>query len=120
MFLGVASADLCVLKGGTNSKALLFFHSCTPLLGFPMSTTLYRMARLVLVAGVVVAVAAPGVMAQSGGSGGGKKKEKVELVVPTPPVGKSDIPWTPYGVAILLAGLIIGVNFIPSKRGHQD
>ena len=80
-----------------------------------MSITLYRMARLVVVAGAVVAVAAPGVMAQSG-----KKKEKVELVVPTPPVGKSETPWMPYGAAILLAGLIIGVNFIPSKRGHQD
>lgn len=82
-----------------------------------MSTTFHRTARLVLAAAALVAVSAPSVLAQSGGT---KKKEVQPLVAPTPPVGKSDIPWTPYGVAIILAGLIIGVNFIPSKRGHQD
>jgi preprotein translocase subunit SecG len=35
-------------------------------------------------------------------------------------VGKSDIPWMPYIMAVLFAIIIIAVNFIPSKRGHQD
>ncbi len=83
-----------------------------------MSTFTNRSARLVLAAAAVIAVAAAPLMAQTGG--GGTKKKEVVLVAPTPPVGKSDIPWTPYGVAVILAGLIIGVNFIPSKRGHQD
>jgi hypothetical protein len=52
-------------------------------------------------------------------SSASKKKETV-LVPPAPPLGKSDTPWTPIGVAVLLLLIIVGVNFIPSKRGHQD
>ena len=87
-----------------------------------MGTFINRSVRLVLAAAVVLAVGASPLMGQTGGGGGGggTKKKEVVLVAPTPPVGKSDTPWMPYGVAILLAGLIIGVNFIPSKRGHQD
>ena len=58
-------------------------------------------------------------LAQDAPSGGSKKKE-VLAIAPTPPSGKSDIPWTPYAAAILLGLLVVGVNFIPSKRGHQD
>lgn len=47
------------------------------------------------------------------------KVEKV-LKPPTPPVGKADTPWIPIILAFLFVAIIVGVNFIPSKRGHQD
>jgi hypothetical protein len=79
------------------------------------STRLRSILAMAALAGAMAFTAAPA-LAQSGGS-----KKKVEVLnPPTPPLGKSDIPWTPYFVAVLLAGLIVGVNFIPSKRGHQD
>ncbi|HMN42617.1 MAG TPA: hypothetical protein PKE29_17385 [Phycisphaerales bacterium] len=47
------------------------------------------------------------------------KVEKI-LQPAVPPVGKTDVPWMPYIMAVLLAVIIVAVNFIPSKRGHQD
>jgi hypothetical protein len=47
------------------------------------------------------------------------KIEKV-LKPPTPPVGKVDTPWLPIILAFVFTGIIVGVNFIPSKRGHLD
>jgi hypothetical protein len=47
------------------------------------------------------------------------KVEKV-LKPPTPPVGKAETPWLPIILAFLLVAIIVGVNFIPSKRGHLD
>ena len=47
------------------------------------------------------------------------KVEKI-LTPAVPPVGKSDTLWMPSVAAVLLALLVVGVNFIPSKRGHQD
>ena len=49
------------------------------------------------------------------------KKKQEELKPPTPP--DTNIPGTHYwgiGAVILGTGLIVGVNLIPSKRGHQD
>ncbi len=74
------------------------------------------LAATLLAAASLLAVPA---LAQDAPSGGSKKKE-VLAVAPTPPAGKSDIPFTPYIVTILLLLIVVGVNFIPSKRGHQD
>ena len=49
------------------------------------------------------------------------KRDPNELIAPqpTPP---SKTPSTVAGtlIALLLAGIVLGVNCIPSKRGHQD
>jgi hypothetical protein len=63
---------------------------------------------------LLLAAAAAPVIAQTA-----PKVEKI-LKPAVPPVGKSDIPWMPYFMAVLLAIIIVAVNFIPSKRGHQD
>ncbi len=47
------------------------------------------------------------------------KVEKV-LKPASPPVGKAETPWLPLILAFLLTAIIVGVNFLPSKRGHQD
>jgi hypothetical protein len=72
-----------------------------------------RFVRFALPMLALAAMAAP-VIAQTA-----PKVEKV-LKPAVPPVGKSDIPWMPYIMAVLFAIIIIAVNFIPSKRGHQD
>jgi hypothetical protein len=48
-----------------------------------------------------------------------KKKEGLTAPVPAPP---RTPPSHLVGVifCFLLGGLVVGVNFIPSKRGHQD
>ena len=82
-----------------------------------------RTLRPVAVLCLAVVIAAPAALAQGGrgGSGGGSNKAKEEqLQPPTPPIGKADIPWYPYLGAILLLVVVVAVNFIPSKRGHQD
>ena len=77
-----------------------------------------RTLRLLAVLCLAALLAAPAAQAQTGP---GKKPAKdVELVPPTPPIGKADIPWYPYGAGILLLIIVVAVNFIPSKRGHQD
>jgi len=91
--------------------------SAFPFLASPMSTP--RHHRTLLTAALLAAAMLFTVSA-SAQEGGTKKKEVQPLIAPVPPIGKSDTPWMPYGVAVILAGLIIGVNFIPSKRGHQD
>jgi hypothetical protein len=73
--------------------------------------------RTLLAAAAVALLSVPA-LAQPSDTNKSKKNEP--LVPPTPPPNKSDIPWTPYIVAVVLAGLVVGVNFIPSKRGHQD
>lgn len=43
------------------------------------------------------------------------------LVPPTPPAASTN--WSPLMsmlVGIVISGLVLGVAFIPSKRGHQD
>jgi hypothetical protein len=92
--------------------------SAFPFLAFPMSTP--RHHRTLLTAALLAAATFTAPVLAQGPSGGTKKKDAQPLIAPVPPIGKSDTPWMPYGVAILLAGLIIGANFIPSKRGHQD
>ncbi len=74
---------------------------------------LSRTLRIALPLLVLIAAAAP-VLAQTA-----PKVEKI-LKPAVPPVGKSDIPWMPYIMAALLAIIVVAVNFIPSKRGHQD
>lgn len=56
-------------------------------------------------------------LAQSGTSG---TKKPVVLQPPTPPTGESTAPWMPTIMMFLFVAIIVGVNFIPSKRGHQD
>jgi len=76
-----------------------------------------KRAVAVVLAGALAGMAAVPSMAQQGAD---KKKGAVELAPPVPPMGKSDIPYWPYITSILLLALVVGVNFIPSKRGHQD
>ena len=82
-----------------------------------MKTTIHRLL-LALTAATIGALTFSGspALAQESSS-----KKKVEVLQPpTPPAGKSEISWLSYATAIILGGLIAGVNFIPSKRGHQD
>jgi hypothetical protein len=67
--------------------------------------------------GVALVLApAPAALGQAVGSA---KKE--ELRPPVAPLSTSaSAPYIPMGVGLLLAALVIGMNFIPSKRGHQD
>lgn len=48
-----------------------------------------------------------------------KKEEPLNPPVP-PPTGSNWSPLTSMAVGVLLSGLVLGVAFIPSKRGHQD
>lgn len=49
-------------------------------------------------------------------------KKAVILQPPTPPTGQSGdgAGFLTYGFGILLAGIVLGICFLPSKRGHQD
>lgn len=64
---------------------------------------------------VLGSVAAPEAPAQTST---GKQQT---LSPPTPAGGKNEGGnWAQFFTALLIATAIIGVNFIPSKRGHQD
>ncbi len=79
-----------------------------------------RIARACAVGACVLAaglVSTPA-MGQSTGSGGTKKP--VVLQPPIPPSGDGNSPWMPVVMMFVFVGVIVGVNFIPSKRGHQD
>jgi hypothetical protein len=72
-----------------------------------------RLSRTLLIAGVCLACASTA-LAQA------TKKEE-PLRPPTPPTSGST--WSPVLsllVALAMGGLVLGVAFIPSKRGHQD
>lgn len=55
-------------------------------------------------------------LAQS--SSGTKKVEP--LVPPSPPSTNAGTPWMPMFTMFALLAILVGVNCIPSKRGHQD
>ncbi|MBY0313470.1 MAG: hypothetical protein K2W85_15500 [Phycisphaerales bacterium] len=55
-------------------------------------------------------------LAQS--SSNSKKSEP--LVPPSPPATNAGTPWMPMLTMFALLAIIVGVNCIPSKRGHQD
>lgn len=76
-------------------------------------------------AGMAVLVASASMALGQIGSGGelpGQKKEVARLEPPTmqPPREDQSLSVQPMLAAILIGGAAIGVNFIPSKRGHQD
>lgn len=50
------------------------------------------------------------------------KKKQEELRPPLPPQPSGDQPAHYMGLLIMLVGigLVVGINLIPSKRGHQD
>lgn len=66
--------------------------------------------------GCVLALALTAVtLAQTSGN------KPTTLTPPTPPsLGNSGGPILPILLAAVVAIVVIGVNFIPSKRGHQD
>ena len=66
-----------------------------------------------MLAGVVLLVAGS-VLAQS-------TNKKDALAPPTPPAGNSSSSMiVSILIGIVMGGLVLGVAFIPSKRGHQD
>lgn len=77
-----------------------------------------RLARLAAI-GVVALAVVPAAIAQNTGQVNGKT---VVLNPPTPPnTGSTGFsPVTSIMTGILIAALAVGMNFIPSKRGHQD
>lgn len=88
-----------------------------------MKTTLPAFLRvLALLAALWLAVpAAPEAAAQVTSSASGTGLPEPEQIRPPVP-GKQDSPpvvlyWMTLGVTILL---VVGVNLMPSKRGHQD
>lgn len=83
-------------------------------------TTGRSLACLCALAAMAVLVA-PGLIPGSGALAQANKPP-VQLAPPTPPTGQSGdgAGILTYLLAILLAGAVIGVGFLPSKRGHQD
>jgi hypothetical protein len=86
----------------------------------PLSTNAARRSRrfaaIAVIAASFAAIApAPLAMAQP-------KPTAVELnpPVPSPPKTEGASRLITYLETVVLAGLIVGVNLIPSKRGHQD
>jgi hypothetical protein len=79
-------------------------------------------------AALALGLGAPDALAQRAGPGGGasssesggSKKKKEALQAPIATGEAASGPWFPLIAAILLLGMIVGVNFLPSKRGHQD
>ncbi len=58
----------------------------------------------------------PTALAQSG-----EVKKGEPARPPTAPLGNNtSAPFLPMGIGILVAILVVGVSFIPSRRGHQD
>lgn len=71
-----------------------------------------------LVAGVVL-TGASAALAQPNNQN--RNRDMNEMVAPQPlPPTKPQSTMTGTLIAIVLTGLVLGVNFIPSKRGHQD
>jgi hypothetical protein len=68
-----------------------------------------------LAAGVVLTLAA-GAIAQSTPA-----NRPQPMTPPTPPTtGETRSPWLEYVVFGVLGLMVLGVNCMPSKRGHQD
>lgn len=80
-----------------------------------MRKTLTRMLCVGICALGAASISAPA-LAQS--SSGTKKVEP--LVPPSPPPTNSGTPWMPMLTMFVLLAIIVGVNCMPSKRGHQD
>ena len=88
-----------------------------------MKPTLSAFLRvLALIAALWLAIpAAPLAQAQITSSAGGAAPTEPEQIRPPTP-GKQDSPpvvlyWITLGLTVLL---VVGVNLMPSKRGHQD
>lgn len=72
-----------------------------------------RLLAGALALGTLTCVASP-VLAQSGSD-----KKELAPPVPAPPRNPPGF-LLGIGAALVFGALVIGVNFIPSKRGHQD
>jgi hypothetical protein len=74
---------------------------------------------LVLVVALGAMVPAASSLAQPNNNNKGKDPNELVAPQPAPP---SKTPSTILGtlIAVALAGIVLGVNCIPSKRGHQD
>ena len=79
-----------------------------------------RMASSVLVG--VFALGAFAMPAADASAQPKDKKKQEELRPPVPPQSAGDMPTHYMGLTVLLLGigLVVGINLIPSKRGHQD
>ncbi len=76
--------------------------------------------RSALVASIVLAAAA--LLGSSPAPAQAQQpRQEDRLLPPTPPaVGTNWSPLMSMLISIVLSGLVLGVAFIPSKRGHQD
>ncbi len=80
-----------------------------------MPKTLSRLVCVGLCALGAAAMSAPALAQSTSGT------RKVEpLTPPTPPPTNAGTPWMPMITMFVLLAIIVGVNFLPSKRGHQD
>lgn len=80
-----------------------------------MNRTLNNPASRVLV------TAAACVLALSPVAFGQSSKKDEPLRPPTAPLATTSSPnYIAMGTGVALAALVLGVSFIPSKRGHQD
>lgn len=80
-----------------------------------MKTTLSRVLALGALCGALLATT-PEALAQSS-----SKKAPVELKTPVPTKEDSERPTiTTFLLLVVILGAVVGVNCIPSKRGHQD
>lgn len=75
---------------------------------------------------LLLVTAAAGLLALSGmasaqpTTGPGRRAVEEKLEPPTPGQAKTDGVVLPMLLGIVLAGAVLTVNLIPSKRGHQD
>ncbi|HYE02287.1 MAG TPA: hypothetical protein VD963_03525 [Phycisphaerales bacterium] len=53
------------------------------------------------------------------GNNPGQDEKRLTPPIPNPPAARKPA-YIMVGLAIVITGIVVGVNFIPSKRGHQD
>lgn len=75
-----------------------------------------RIVPVIALAAASTLAVAPAALGQATGS-----SRKEPLTPPTAPLSSdSSAPWKPMIAAVVIGAIVLGVAFIPSKRGHQD